>query len=972
MAQYVKPTRPVIFLYQKNEDTTIENLLSLLREGEITKFFELFPQTLQKSIESHEWDSVWRELIFHFFSCDDLTFLDSSSQKFINILIHCIPRPEDRLLFYKEIINIIEQYHPEIKDDFLVRLFYNDNSREITRYIYERAEPYGNAHYVIIFHFITGSIIDIFGSLLQLRRPQIIFRNEKDVFYHIPSQSLPLDISEKKVVCSISIGSEQISEITLEHYLNGDHRETREFEGPLPPARGTYRFSLMVDKEVIKTWEFPGFSDNKPFLAFRESSGILHEGGILPRKRTWFISRFPLIHMEGVLERGQLGSKWASFRYYLVNPLPHCEYYLSIPPDSLFRLPFISPDRRPILVGDQIEGIIFNPPIPWFSNAPRLLIPIMDGPGVDSQEIAIERMSSIEGEDPIKLFRIPCEEEYIARDENSHIYIINLSHGDLLGPGAVGSFRVKFSGSETVLSFCIAPNLRILFHPPLLFLPSKDGPSIEIEIEGPSSVHPLTQCTKIREGLFKYQIDCDSIHQEVSFDLFYKREGGSPCTLQLCLGLPLISWSFKGLPEGIKIINENGRYFILKDLLTDSLRTASVTVEKPGDLPGKWKISVGIQESENYTIEDADHISFPLSPFHDTILEYGKDPLPVILEYTIGEFSTKNEIFSLLDWTIEYTELAVEFKDGNYFISVSGLERGRSRRAFITIRSTDGIEEPSDGDSIFEINPPYHQWQNFSTKFTLPLFTSTREFTLGFILAEGDSLIRFPRKLKIGDNPFPIGEWYFSRREWRLCLDWLDHVRPEDPRYIDALVMRAKCLANLAEEIPENKEKFLKDAINLLETIQSNDYIDNVLPILKAHLYNRLGLCDPKNTMHYQQAKEILVPILARSPLNIPALAEYGISQMGLGMRQTGMRIYMYLQHLDPRENHLETLYGKIVLLMKYFEKNSGAKVDNRDKIIELLEKIRIRDSSNPLYDSLIAKIQGEQGKDHSGISRRR
>lgn len=925
-------------------------------------------------------DTVRKRLIILFIDNNIGENQRKNQQLFIKIFASKISNIEDRLSFYQDMVNAIGRFQPNLKDQFLVDVFSIEQSHEIARFVYLQSDPYSEAHYHTMFFFITGQIIavpDISISkpepIVQFKTPLIQFNEKQEIQYIIPSQPLPDNVLDKEINCVIQIGSRKSYRVSLEKHLQGKNIVTGVSTGTLPPCEETYQFSLWVNDSNLHTWEkIQGVSEVRPFLAFRDPSGRLIEDETLPRERTWVVSLYPILQKDGVLQKGLLGGEWFSYYYYLINPLPHCDYYIQVKEDSVIRLPFAVVQRIASLIGAKLDEVIFDPPVPWYSKVPKLLIPYTIESEKNHVRIEIFRNNSPHTS-AIRIIELPGEQEYIQKDITNRTYSIDLSHHDILGLSPVGEYIIKISHPETTLHFYVAPHLEILFHPPLLCRSHKEKASIEVEINGPTSIDTLSPCNKIREGLFEVPIPEDNevlkktrIQYTIAYDI---KDSTISESLQLSLELPVINYTIQGLTKPQTPFIENDIELFLKEYIIDSLETAKILVEKPRELIGAWKLCIGSQESTKYDIDDSGNLAFPLAPFRETLLMHYDQPLPVVLKYISKGKTTDVNLFSLVDWTLEYTDVLLEFENAQYNISVAWRERGRTQKVYITLFS--GENEQISTDFICEkilVNPSKYRWRETTVLFTVPSSVPEGIYTIGFIVDETDRgewtpglSVRFPHPIYLKREPYAIASWHFTRNKYDECISWLEKIPEEDSHYPDALILKAKCVARIAEKVSsiEKKKAVLEEALKLTEKAISirNEHLESL--IFKAHLHNRIGFYDDGNSEHYQNAKTILLQVLGQSPQELPAITEYGISLMGLRKTREAMTIFQFLQYLDSKDNQVAALWGKAMLLYQYSLRVKG-KLGQRDmeKIFNLVAKARKLDESNPLYESFAEEIQ--------------
>lgn len=962
------------------EESALEYVFSLLQIRDFPNFFDRFQEVLENRTQECLSDTVRNRLITLFLNNNVGENQRKNQQLFIGTFASTITNLEDRLSFYQDMVNAIGKFQPNLKDQFLVDVFSIEQSLEIAQFVYSQSDPYGEAHYHTVFYFITGEIIPVPdisipkpGPVVQLKTPRIQFAEQQEIQCIIPSQQLPDDVRDKEITCVVHTGTREPYQVSLEKHQQGKNIVTGVYTGTLPPCEETYQFSLWVNDSNLHTWEkIQGLSAVRPFLAFQDPSGNLIKDETLPRERTWIVSQYPILQEDGILQKGLLGGEWLSYYYYLINPLPHCDYYIQVSEDSVIRLPFAVVYRTPSLLGARLDEVIFDPPIPWYSQVPRLLIPYTIESENNSVKIEIFRNKSPHVS-AIQNIELLGEQEYIQKDLTNRTYSIDLSHHDILGSSPVGEYTIKISNSETTLHFCIAPHLEVLFHPPVMCLSHRPQSAIEVEINGPTSIYPITPCNKIRDGLFEIPIPEDNevlqstrIQCNIGYDI---KENYSPDFLKLSLELPLIRYSIQGLTKPQTIFTENDMDFFLREHLIDSLEIAKILVEKPRELIGAWKLCIGSQESWKYEIDDSGNLAFPLVTFRETLLEHYDQPLPVLLKYFSKRKTTDVTLFSLVDWTLEYKDVSFGFENGQYNISVTWRERGRTQKANISLFSGENEQISTDFQSEkIPVYPSKHRWRENTALFTVPFSVPQGPYTIGFIVDETDRegwapgpSVRFPLPIQLTREPYAIATWLFTRKNYGECLSWLEKIPEDDSHYPDALILKAKCTACLAEKTSsiEKKKAVLQEALRLTDEAISirSGHLESF--ITKAHLHNRIGFYDEGNSEHYQNAKTVLLQVLGQVPQELPAITEYGISLMGLRKTREAMKIFQFLRYLDPKDNQVATLWGKAMLLYQYSLRVKG-RLGQRDtkKIVDLLAKARKLDEHNPLYESFAEEIQ--------------
>lgn len=967
------------------EESGIEYLFSLLQIGDFTNFFERLKDFFENRTQECLSDDERKGLITLFLNNNVGENQRKNQQILIRTLFAGIPQIEDRLSFHLNMVKAIEKFQPNLKDHFLLDVFSIEQSREIARFVYSQSNPYGEAHYHAIFYFITGVIIQIPDIPVpppelksRLKSPHIQFSDQQVIQYIIPSQQLLEDARDKEISLIIRTGTREPYQVSLEKHREEKRILTGVYTGTLAPCEEIYRFSLYVNGSNLRTWEIQGLSAARPFLAFRDPSGDLIKDDTLPRERTWIITQYPILQEDGILQKGLLGGEWLSYYYYLINPLPHCDYYLQISGDSIVRLPFVIARRTPSLIGARLDEVIFDPPIPWYSQVPRLLIPYT----VESENnaVKIEILQKKDAQSMTIIHEIDLQDihEYIQKDQNNRTFCIDLSHQDILGSSPVGEYSIRISNSATTLHFCNAPNLGVLFHPPVLCVSHKGYSSIEVEIEGPTSIYPLIPCNKIREGLFEIPIAEDPellqkkrIQYNIAYDI---KERDLPDFLKLNLELPLIKYSIQGLSKPQEPVTEDGTDLILREDVVNSLETAKILIEKPKELFGTWKLCIGAQESGKCEIDNSGNLVFPLVPFRETLLADYDQQLPFVLKYVSKGKTTDINLFSLLDWTLEYKDVSIGFDNDQYNISVTWRERGRTKRAFITMFFKENGQRATDIQfDMISVSPSKYRWRENTALLTVPMSMPEGTYSIGFIYNENDEegwapgpSVKFPYSVVLTRDPYKIAEWHFSRNNYAECISWLEKIPQDDTHYPDALLLKAKCMAYNAEHIPnhEQKKEALQQAVELTDEAISLKGTNSRFSIAQAHLHNRIGFYDEGNTEHYRTANRILIPVLGQASHELPAIIEYGISLMGMRKPHEAMKIFQFLRYLDPKDDQPDVLWGEAMLLYQYALQSKGS-LGQRDqkKILLILEKARKIDGTNPLIQSLIEEVQrfGEQ-----------
>ncbi|MDI9633574.1 MAG: hypothetical protein QFX32_05905 [Methanolinea sp.] len=939
----------MILLVLGREAPEIAALFSLLEKRNLNAFFELFPRALAEHGRDLLCGEAGRELansiVPHFRGENG----KDVQEAFIEILSRGVPDTAERIAFYEIIAGALGASDAGGKDEFLATLCLVEQSREIVRFAYRLADPFGVAHYLAVFSFTTGIIPARRGDHGDprdaLRRPRVTFTAGREVRLVIPPQFFTSHPDNGEVRVTLLSGSHVHAEsFTLDLYAAGGGVVTGMREVEIPPWEGTLSVQLEHACGVLRAWEIPGMTEKRPFLAFRARRRTLVTDSEIPRKETWIVSPYPVLYAEGLLERGRVAGLWRDFQFSLIQPLPHCEYYLSFANGGMCRIPFKSAGRSPSLAGTLVEYAIFDPPLPWYTDVPRLIVPMAPYPDEAAGTIEIFREYGTGVEEPLASFSTGTAGEYARMDDRINALVIDLSHGDLLGTSAAGLYIARFSAWEAPLRFGIAPGLRVFFHPPV-FLPGGENRSLEVEVEGPDIVEPLSPCEVVREGLFRLPAPTDPnpAASTVAFRLVYRdAQRGSPTSLTVRIKLPIVRCTLAGLSGGHEPIPLGGGVTLMRETLEDALGTAEVIVERPRELLGNWILSVGEQESRRNTVDDEGNLHFPLEVFREVILAHRNGTLPVTLAHEgINDgVRTQVDILSLVDWTVEYTDSSVEFREGRVTVTVSWRERGRSGEAtFVLTRNELGIPSGEELSEGVRVEPSGTQWKEYSASFTFPFADTQIEYTMGF--ARGDSgegewaltrALQFPQKIRVGSDPLAIAEWYYRRGDILASLKWLKNVCRDHPRYADALVLRARCLSSLADGAPTQEEVKgrLTEAIGVLADALATG-ADGSARVLKAHLHNRLGILGDGDCTPFRKAEEILGELLGRNPHDIPALAEYGIALAGMGRILEAAHISRYLDYLDPGETIPETAYAKAVILRLFAERVKG-KVSERDQ----------------------------------------
>lgn len=955
------------------KDSIFENFATLIQIRDFNQFVLQFPEVLTSgNIYDLSYSRIIR-LVKQFIAYNNDNNWRINQRRLIYCIFSTIENIENRLLFYQDILKAIKIETKDVKDLFLVDILSIEQSTEIARFVYMLSTPSGEAYYHAVFFFLTGSCISPYEEEPQvepppvelsipLKSPKIKFSDEQTIQFTIPEQRFSKDVMDLDIEGITLINSEP-HRISLEKSLNGDEIITSEYVGNLPVAEGNFQISIDVNKKTQHTWEFQGITSDRPFMAFKDPSQNLSNEDILPRVRTWIVSQYPIIQEEGILQKGVLSGEWISYHYYLINPHPNRDYHLQYPEGSQFRIPFDTSISYPFLIGTKIDEVTFDPLIPWYSSTPILSIPYTYES--ENQQIIFEIFKS---EDMLisleKIIIKPhTEQEYTHRDENARTYKIDLAHHDLLGLSAAGEYTIKFLKTGEIIEFGVAPGLEILFHPPIACISDSHRLSQEIEINGPDSIEFISPHTQIRQGLYKISLDAnfDALKEKrIEFHIFFdSNKKLATSSIKLGIKVPIIRYYFEDLAKLQAIFTDGDIDLLLKEYVTESIENGKIAVEKPSEVRGSWQLCIGTQESKKYSIDDYGNLSFPLFPFREMLLEQDEKELPVILSYLSKGRTTEISLFSLIDWTLEYQSTTIGFEDDCYTIDVGWRERGRIKKAYLTLFSDESGKVTED----VPFNPSKYRWRDYRTDLSVPFSVPEGVYTLGFFFNETDSegwtpgpSVRYPLKIVLKRDPYAIAEWHLSRGEYDECLSWIGKIPNDDSKYPDALHIKAKCTGFIAESQPDRGDRIKKihDAIHYVDQAIATNNTDFQYLITKAHLHNRIGFYDNENTEHYKNVKKILIPVLSQEPHVTAAIAEYGISLMALRNVMEAGKIYQSLRYLDPKDEHPAAIWGKSMLHFLYTTKIKGTLGQHDIKTIQgLLDKAKKLDEKNPLYQSL-------------------
>lgn len=969
------------------KDSIFENFATLIQIRDFNQFVLQFPEVLTSgNIYDLSYSRIIR-LVKQFIAYNNDNNWRINQRRLIYCIFSTIENIENRLLFYQDILKAIKIETKDVKDLFLVDILSIEQSTEIARFVYMLSTPSGEAYYHAVFFFLTGSCISPYEEeppvvpppvdlSIPLKSPKIKFSDEQTIQFTIPEQRFSKDVLDLDIDCIILNNSES-HRISLEKSLNGDEIITSEYVGNLPVVVGNFQISFDVNKKTRHTWEFQGITPDRPFMAFRDPSQNLSNEEILPRVRTWIVTEYPIIQEEGILQKGELHGEWISYYYYLINPHPNRDYHLQYPEGSQIRIPFDTPISYPFLIGTKIDEVTFDPLIPWYSSAPIVSIPYTNES--ENQQIIFEISKS---DDMLisleKIINPHAEQEYIQKDENSRTYKINLAHQDLLGLSASGEYTIKFLKTGEIIEFGVAPGLEVLFHPPIACISNSHRLSQEIEINGPDSIEFISPHTQVRQGLYEISLDAnfDTLKEKrIEFHIFfdsYKRLAIS--SIKLGIKLPIISYYFEELTRPQTIFTDSDIDLLLKEYVTESMENGKIVVEKSSEVRGSWQLCIGTQESKKYSIDDSGNLSFPLFPFREMLLEQDEKELPVMLSYLSKGRITEINLFSLIDWTLEYQSTTIGFEDDCYTIDLGWRERGRIKKAYLTLFSDESGKVTED----VPFNPSKYRWRDYRTVLSVPFSVPEGIYTLGFIFNETDSegwtpgpSVRYPLKIVLKRDPYAIAEWHLSQREYDECLSWIDKIPKDNSKYSDALHIKAKCTGFIAESQPDREDRIKKihDAIHYVDQAIATNNTDFQYLITKAHLQNRIGFYDNENSEHHKNAKKILVPVLSQEPHVTAAIAEYGISLMALRNVMEAGKIFQSLRYLDPKDEQPAAIWGKAMLHFLYATKIKGTLGQRDMKTIQgLLDKAKKMDGKNPLYQSLSDEMQRMQQQTQSNI----
>ncbi|MGV8088109.1 MAG: hypothetical protein ACP5NU_03500 [Methanomicrobiales archaeon] len=965
----------------ENIKESVARLKSLLKRGDFQQFFSEFPHLVMWQPFGKVKDQYIKQLIEAFVINNTSDEWRDNQEQLIGSIFLEIRHLDDRIYVYSNIVDYLDQEHGKNKDQFLLDIMSVERSREIARFVYAHSDAFGKAHEQAVFFFLTGICfspqINPQEYVIRLRSPQIQFIDSDHLQIRIPPQVFHKNIFDKEIVCEITTVSFEKEVIVLQKQLEGEKATTIDSTRIIHPSYETYRIALSIEGTIIRIWEIRGLTSDRPFMAFRDPSGGLIQNEVLPRERTWIISNRPLLLEQGILQKGMLTREWQSFYYYLINPSSNRDYYLKISDDELYRLPFFAPILFPSLIGPKIEEVIFDPPIPWYSCIPTLIVPYTEKS--DDENITFELGQVLDSKSSTNFFNINLQRNpgYVQKDQTNRIYKIDLSHIDILGPSAAGKFLLRFLERGEIIEFCIAPNLEVLFHPPLVDITSARRSSVEVEVKGPTIVDWKTPGAIIRKDLIKIPLDGNFKtavlqRKRIECDLGFDQEvNDSSDLIKLKLKLPFIRYSFEGLLQEKSVFTDKDSDLLLKEFVSESFETATIRIEKPKEFFGKWTLGIGIQESSNYSIDDFGNLSFPLSPFRETLLEENENPIPVVLRYLSKEKIADINLFSLLDWTVLDQHVSIEFDNDEYKISMTWKERGRSKPVFLTIfhEATENVPMDIEFD-IVSLHPSKYDWREYTALLSVPMSVPEGSYSLGFVFNETEQeewsigpSVRYPVPIVLQKDPYEIAYWHFSRKEYEGCVPWIDRIPEDHTRYADALYLKAICTGIDAEKHSSISLRMagINNAIQYINKAIDLDGAKHQYSLIKSHLYNRIGFYDGQSTEFYKKAKEILIPVLGNEPHSIGAITEYGISLMGISNLFEAMKIFQLLQFLDPKENDSGALWGKAMLFYYYSMKRKGS-LGQRDKktIQNFLEKAKQLDKNNPLYDTLQERMESE------------
>src|SRR3990170_1229525 len=220
-----------------------------------------------------------------------------------------------------------------------------------------------------------------------------------DIQVKIPPQRV--DKSEpKEAYIEILTGNNEPSRKRLKVYKRDKLFETSKEDFFLDNPAENYEIKLIWDNDTIKTWEFKGPNQEKPWLAFLSDSNKLIEDRTLSASHVWLVIPKDYSFEQDICiieECSQLYGGWRNYGCFLVD-LSSTDYLYLTSPRQSERIPIpISTDRTvepKLLPGKTLNSINSEDKPIYIGKPPDIQIPISN-PSNPEPEIQRWRLSII-------------------------------------------------------------------------------------------------------------------------------------------------------------------------------------------------------------------------------------------------------------------------------------------------------------------------------------------------------------------------------------------------------------------------------------------------------------------------------------------------------------------------------------------------------------------------------------------------
>lgn len=882
------------------------------------------------------------------------------------------PDLQVRLDKYAEIINKFQEEDKSKKDNFLLSLVNEEQKREIARFVYLQSGLYSEAHYEAIYFLLNNLLLEK-EPAPKIKPPNLIFNETHDIIIYFPPQRLSKKYSNAEIILEINGLESGPDQIELEKFLEHNFVITNSFKANLLCIQDIYTIQLSTNKAVLETWKIENISESRPFFAFNESSGCLINSETLPRKRTWIVTEGSILELEGRREGERLKGTWASFNYYLLNPNAKIDFYLTLINGNKYKLPFEEPERIVELLGTPIDGILLDSPIPWYTVVPKLSIPYESFEDVTTTSTVKIYQKMDKNFVLLKNFMLDNQCDYIENEKDSRRIIVDLSDDAVLGPTPLGEYKINIivAGFETELLFTIVPQLEVKFMPSIICHNANQGTTLDVSIRGPTKIECNSpDWNEIRSGFFRIKRDelPNELHGKIQFNLFYDsgtQNNGSSILLDLIIPSITFSIGDKSIQNTLK--KTSGGFQVLKSSLENSIETAKIDIHKSINLPGYWRIKIGDQYGERFDGWNEETISFPLTLFSDTISDRYSDPTPLELEYVYKGEITLITLLSVIDWNIHGLEIKIDEIENFYQVIVSWKDRGREKPAYLQIYDEKSLK-PIDGVMVTPESIPTsgYEFVELEGELLVPSTTPVGNYTLGFSYEKESGEWTFIQKLEhrypisLKRDEYELALWYFNRGKYRESQSRIENVASDHQKYANALHLKAKIIGLIAEELSDTEER-RKSFLSAIEILNEAIHLQNDNPeflLEHAHLMNRRAYYENNKKECYKKSLPLLVSVLKQTPQDLHAITEQGISLMGTGITVDGMRIYQYLEFLDPDHKDPYSLWGRANLLYQYCNLVKKAISKKNYTLMKTLITMALKiDSQNPLYLSFFRDI---------------